>query len=85
MLLIQKQNHFPSMFWRKRITEAVSLSVLDYNDLTCRRTCVSSLSPPDSLYHSSITVFWMKQSNLACLTPTEQTGSHTLRQQHNIR
>ena len=42
------------MFYRKRIIEAVFLSVLDFGDVIYRHASVSTLTPLDSVYHSAL-------------------------------
>ena len=42
------------MFCRKRVVEAVFLSVLDYGDVVYRHAAASTLKPLDSVYHSAI-------------------------------
>ena len=42
------------MFSRKRVIEAVFMSVLDYGDTIYRHASASTLKPLDSMYHSAL-------------------------------
>ncbi len=51
--LYRNRSSFP-MFSRKRVVEAVFLSVLDYGDVIYRHAATSTLKQLDSVYHSAL-------------------------------
>ena len=52
-LLYRHKSCFP-LFCRKRIVEAVLLSVFDYGDIIYRHAAATTLKPLDAIYHSAL-------------------------------